>query len=257
MKLSLFKIFFISILSFLKHIMLFILLNSFCLYFFYNFLYNLITDLIANKFDILLNNNFLTADRIIFSTLVSIAIIVKTGFYVIAINNDKEDVNNELIIYISDFLNNSFYLFTSSFVFLFLFLFMSILILPGIIFVNCCIFYIIFALLRKQTNDKRYTQTGSISKSFSITKGNRIKLVFFNSILLCLFIFSYLNFNYPIMLGGFNINFFIKQIFIDFLIVYFLNVGFDLEKIENKKMEEIESKERENEYNQIRGKSTI
>lgn len=258
MKLQITKNFFLSLWFFLKHIILFILVNSFCAYFFMNFLFNLLMDILSVKIDTFFSSNIFTSERIIGLTLITFTLIVKLGFYVIALNNDKEEIENDITLYFYDFIDSLFYLSTSFYVFLFLGLFISVLVLPGILFFTFCSFFPIFAVVRKTIEGKRYNQIETISKSFKLTKTKRLKLLFFNNIVIiacvvayCFFsgffqeyFYNYLGIVAPeIVLGGFTMNRVIATFFIDFILVFTLNTGFNLEKVEAERIAKIEEEE--------------
>lgn len=260
MKLQIIKNFFLSLWFFLKHIVLVIIVNSFCAYFFMNFLFNLLIDTFGVKIDGFFSSDIFTADRIITCTLITFVLIVKLGFYVIALNNDKEEIENDITLYFYDFIDSLFYLSTSFYAFLFLGLFISILILPGILFFTFCSFFPIFAVVRKTLEGKRYNQMETISKSFGLTKTKRLKLLFLNNIIIiaCLiaycffsgffqeYFYNYLGLTTPnIVVGGFVINKLIANLIIDFIIIFTLNTGFNLEKAEAERVAKIEEQEQQ------------
>ncbi len=259
MKLSICKNFFLSFLFFFKHIVLFILINTFCYYFFRKKLYFLLVKAIYDRVEpnFFANNNFIL-NLIPFFIVTTLAIIVKVGFYVIALNNDKEEIENDIIIYFSDFFNNLFYLFSGLYIFVFLFLFSLILVIPGIIFFTYCPFFSMFLIVRKTRDNKKYGQLEAISKSFSITKGQRLKLLIFDNIIIFSILFFVFKYRYGmILVGGYNVMMILRLFLIDFIIIYILNIGFNLEKIENEYIAEVEKREKESKLQQIRGISNI
>ncbi len=216
--------------------------------------------IIYNKLNLnfYIDNNFILV-FIPFFAVTTLTLLVKIGFYVIALNNDKEEIENDIVIYFSDFFNNLFYLFSGLYIFVFLFLFSSIfLVIPGIIFFTYCSFFSMFLIVRKTRDGKKYGQLEAISKSFSITKGQRLKLLFFNNLIIWPILFFIFISRYSVILiGGYNAMIIIRLFLIDFVIIYLLNIGFNLEKIENEYIAEVEKKEKESKLQEIRGISNI
>lgn len=259
MKLSFFKNFLLSFLFFLKHIILFIIINVFCYCVFRKYLYTIMVDIIYNRLDLdtFVDNNFFL-DIIPFTIITTLTLIVKIGFYVIALNNDKEEIENDIVIYFSDFFSNLFYLFAGIYIFLFLLILASILIIPGITFFIYYSFFPIFLVVRKTRDGKKYGQLEAISKSFSITKGYRFELLVFNSLIVfSILYFVFISRYYIILAGGYNAMLLIRLFLIDFVIIYILNIGFNLEKIENEYTAEVEKMEKESKLQQIRGISNL
>lgn len=257
MKLSITKNIFRSFFFFFRHLFLFVLVNLFCEYFFMNFLYKILINLVGFNFDNYFDTELITTDLIIRIFLITLSLIVKILFYITAVNNDREDIENDIFMYFSEFFNNFFYLAVSFYAFLFLGLFSSLLILPGILVFTFCTFFPIYAVSRRKPDQKRYGQTECISRSFSLTKNNRAKLLFFNNIVRFACIYMFIMFNTPIYFGGYNINYLIKILFLDYFLIYNFNIGFDLEKIENENFSKVEQNEKQSMLKQIRAISNV
>lgn len=256
MKLHIITIFFKSIFFFIRHIILFVLLNSITYYFFNKFFYNVLDNLFSANLSRFINGVYINPSSILLTFLIITKIITKISFYTIAINNDVEDVKNDLTIYIGDFINNMFYIFISGYAFLFVGLLASAPIITSILYFNCCIFFMIYVIeKRKDDAGTRYTTLESISKSFSITKGNRIKIIFFNTIVICFCIFCFYFMPEEIIVNKVNISYLLKMFVADFLIVYLTRVGFELDKIETARIEEVAQKELERQHSVVKGRS--
>ena len=258
MEIQFIKNFFKSILFFIKHIVLFLLLNGILYFLFNNFLFDVLDRTFTVKLARVINGEYVNPPMIFFIFLIIIKIIVKLSFYTVAINNDLEEVKNDVIIYIGEFLNNIYYIFMSGYAFVLLGLLISAPIITGIFYFNYCIFFMIYAIIRKKNNSgERYSPIETISKSFAITKGKRIRLFIVNTIIITLTLLVMKYLPEEIIVNKVNINYLVKMLIFDFIIVYLLKIGFVLDKIETARIEEIQRKEMENQYNAMRARSTV
>jgi hypothetical protein len=257
MKLSILRNLLRAFLFLLRHVVLVIAVNVFVKLFFHGFIFRLLDDTMARGIDNVFGGYIFSGRNIVLAFTTSLALIVKLGFYVIAINNDRENVENEVMIYFSDFIANMYYIFTSTYTFLFLLMFLSIFVLPGIIFLNCCTYFIIYSVFKRQENAKRYGPIEAILKSFSASNGNRLKLILCNTILFALSVVILINSNFSIIISGISIIPVVKMCIVDFNIAYLLNIGFDIDKIQSMKMEEVKQNEVENQYKAMRARSTV
>jgi hypothetical protein len=169
--------------------------------------------------------------------LTSFAIAIKLGFYTVAMHNDNDGIAGEIIIYFGDFFNNCYNLLTTFYVFVPLLIFLSMLGgLPGLIFLNYNSYFSVYSMFGKNSQKQKYTQLQAISKSFSVTKGNRIKLFFFNTILFSSIVFIFLGLNRKLMVYGFNVSLAIKLFCIDFIIVYTIRNNYNLDGIDKERI---------------------
>jgi hypothetical protein len=218
-------------------------MNVFCEYFFNIFLYPTLDRALGIRIDRLIgrqglfNIAMISGENIIFAFVTSIAIVIKIGFYTVAMHNDNNGVKNEIIIYFGDFFDNLYYLLTTSYIFLSLLLFLTILGgLPGLIFLNYNSYYMIYSMFERNKVKQRYGQLEAISKSFSITKGNRIKLFFSNMILFSSVVLIFLSLSQKLIIYGFEINSAIKLFCIDFIIVYTIRNNYNLDVIDKERI---------------------
>lgn len=244
MEIQFIKNFFKSILFFIKHIVLFLILNGILYYLFNSFLFDVLDRTFSVKLARFINGEYINPPMIFFIFLIITKIIVKLSFYTIALNNDLEDVKNDITIYIGDFLNNIYYIFISSYAFVFLGLLISAPIITSIFYFNYCIFFMIYVIVRRKGSlEERYGPVETISKSFSITKGKRIKIFLVNTIIIISTLFIISKLPEEIIVNKVNIHYLITMFIFDFVIVYLLRIGFALDKIETIKMEEAKQKE--------------
>lgn len=258
MKIQFIKNFFKSTLFFVKHIVLFTVLNSVLHYLFNVFLFDVLNKTFTMKMANFFNNDYINPPLIFFVFLLITKTIIKLSFYTIALNNDLEDVKNDITIYIGDFINNIYYIFMSGYAFIFIGLLACAPIITSILYLNCCIFFMIYAVVRRKNDvGERYGPIETISKSFTITKNNRLKLIFVNTIITICVVFCLLYMPKEIIVNKVNIHYVVQLLIFDFVMVYLLRIGFALDKIETEKIEDARRKEMENQYNAMRARSTV
>ena len=228
-------------------------MNSILYFILNNSLYTILCNLFKSNLDIRLNIIFISTKSLVFLFIICIKTIIKMSIYTIAINNDIEEIKNDVTIYIGDFVSNMIYIFTAGFTFIFTGLLLSIPVITFIIYLDCCSFFMIYAVAkRKDSGGNRYSSFECISKSFSITKSNRFKLLFFNSIIIFFCITAILYMPSSVFVKSIDIAYLIKIFITDFLIVYMIKIGFALDKIEIAKTEEARQKEIEKQYSATR-----
>ena len=246
MEIQFIKNFFKSILFFIRHIILFLLLNGILYFLFNSFLFDVLDRTFTVKLAKVINGKYLNPPMIFLIFVIITKIIVKLSFYTIALNNDFEDIKNDIMIYVGDFINNIYHIFISSYAFIFLGVLISAPIITGIFYFNYCIFFMIYVIARrKNSSEERYNPIETISKSFAITKGNRIKIFIVNTLIIISTLFLINQLPNEIIVNKVNINYLIKMLIFDFIILYLLKIGFVLDKIDNAKIEEAKQKEME------------
>lgn len=246
MEIQFIKNFFKSMLFFIKHIVLFLILNGILYYLFNIFLFDVLDRTFTVKLARFVNGEYINPPMIFFIFLIITKIIVKLSFYTVALNNDLEEVKNDIIIYAGEFLNNIYYIFISGYAFIFLGILISAPIVTGIFYFNYCIFFMIYAIIRKKNSSgERYSPIEAISKSFAITKGKRIKIFVVNTIIIACTLFIMAHLPQEIIVNKINIHYLVTMLIFDFIIVYLLRIGFTLDNIETTRMEEAKQKEME------------
>lgn len=247
MKLQIFKNIFKSLLFFLKHILLFVILNSILYYLFNSFFYGILNNFFGAQLNTRIGNDYITSSVIFYIFLMITKIIIKLSFYTIAINNDIEDIGNDITIYLGDFVSNILYIFLSGYTFVIFGVILVIIpILPPFYLNFCCFFMMYTISKRKSGSDERYKAVEAISESFSITNGSRIKIMFFNTIIMVSCVLGIYFMPERVVVHGLDISYILELLIVDFLLVYIIRTGFDLDKIENDKVDQIINKELNN-----------
>lgn len=211
----------------------------------------------ATPLNSLINNVYFIPELFLYCVCVVLKTIVIASFYIIAMNNDSEDIKNELLLYITDFSAASFNAVMSGLTFVILTLFSCLGIVAPIFFVNYCIFFLVFATVRKNEKGDRFSAVASISESFKLTKTFRLKLFLINTIVIFGSLFIVYMMPTEIYIDTFNISYLLKILITDLVIIYLIKTCFEMEKIRNKKLEEIRQKEVQDKYNAMRARSTV
>ena len=246
-----------TFITILKHIILFCCLNPLLYYLFNVFLFGIF----YNNFSVTVDrfianfivNNYITADNIFYYLCIILKTIILFAFYSLAINNDKEDIKNDLFLYIGDFIRSLFYIMTTGLTFFVLCLFLSIGVITGILFFDFCIFSIIIATVRTDEGGKKYSATQAIAESFKLTKNFKLKIFLFNNIIFVLAGIAYYFLPKELYINTFNISPIIKTIIYNVVIIYVIKNFFTLEKVRNDELERIAQKEQEKQ-NEIMGR---
>lgn len=82
-------------------------------------------------------------------------------------------------------------------------------------------------------------------------------MVFNSLIVFSILYFVFISRYHVILVGSYNAMLPIRLFLVDFVIIYTLNIGFNLEKIENEYTAEVEKREKESKLQQIRGISNL
>ena len=257
MKLSLLKNLLKSPFILLKHIILFCIINSLMYYLFNNFLFNLMVDVLSTPLTRLIRNEYFVADVVLYYFCVILKTIIIASFFVLALNNDNEEIKNDLFLYITDFFSSSYNVILSGLAFIIITLFSCLGVITFVFFINFCVFFLVFATVRKNEKGERFSAIASISESFKLTKTFRTKLFVFNTILFSIVAFLLYTLPDEIYVDTFNISYLIKLYIIDTTIVYVIKICFAMEKIRNEKIEETAQKEMENEFSAAKGLATV
>ena len=257
MKLPLLKNLLKSPFILLKHILLFCIINSLMYYLFNNFLFNLMVEFLSTPLTRLIRNEYFVADVVLYYFCVILKTIIVASFFVLALNNDNEEIKNDLFLYITDFFSASYNIILSALAFIVMTVFSCLGVITFVFFINFCIFFLVFATVRKNEKEERFSAVASVSESFKLTKTFRTKLFIFNTILFSIVAFVLYILPDEIYVDTFNISYLIKLYIIDTTIVYIIKTCFSMEKIRNEKIEETKQKEMENEFSATKGLATV
>lgn len=234
------------------------MLNGILYYVFNYLLFNVLSELLNSRISYFIDNKYLNLNIILLAFLIITKFIIKYSFYTIALHNDIEEIKNDITIYVGDFITNVFSILVSGYLFVILGIIFGATIIGLPIYFNYCIFFMIYVLaIKKSGSGSAYTSLESISKSFSITKGMRFKILFVNTIIMTLCVLAIFYMPEEVIVNKLNISFLLKILIVDFILVYLLRIGFELDKIETKQFEEVQQKEMNRRFEEAKAKMSV
>ncbi len=183
--------------------------------------------------------------------------VVKSILYCTAAEDDSTGAKTGFLDYFSEIFDRFFAVLSTGLMFIGFTIITSILlILPGLFFINCGIYFIVYCAGKtpriKSLNETKSKYIGfeTISKSWEICEYKRFKLVFTNLLMCALTYFTLIYINtrtFSISYYG-NINNLLKLLLLDTFLIFIIQTGFTLDRLDSEDLEESISQEKQKKY---------
>lgn len=258
-----FLIFFNTIFFFIRHFLLFICVYLITESLFYGVLFNALKSL-ARAVDFSFSLSFFSKVYIkevhlIQYIVFAIATSVKLGVYNIAIYDDRNNIGNDFVVYISEFASNIHYILLDNIVFFALLLLTMPTIIGPYIFINLYGYSSIFAI-QTDKEGNNYNHVKALNNSRKLTVGRKKSVFFINTIFPALYfaVFLYLTFlPFDIIVNEINFSRFFKFVSIDAIILHFIYMGYTLDNLSEEKAEKDKQAEMADQFTRLRKKDDI